>query len=137
MQLVDEVPSAVLALLGHWLGDQLEAVGLRHQVGVERAGDVRDVDHLGAHRIADLERRHRARTPDVVDAHEALAIGVHFLDEALEVFGKLRAFRESRHGTQRDFLRGCGACEKSQTCDGRRRPDKLPDHAFPPLLGQR
>jgi hypothetical protein len=106
VQLIDEFPGAVLPLLAHRLGDQFECVRLGHEVGVERARDIGDVHHLGAHRIADLERRHRARTADVVDADDALAVGIHLLDEALEVLGKLRAFRERRDGAQHHLLGG-------------------------------
>jgi hypothetical protein len=104
VQLVDEGPGAVRPLLAHRLGDQLEAVRFRHQVGVERAGHVGDVDHLGAHRVADLERRHRARPADVVDLDLALAGLVDAVDKALEVLRELGLLGEGRHRAQRHLL---------------------------------
>ena len=104
VQLIDERPGAILrcSLIG--LETSFSAVRLGHEVGVERAGDIGDVHHLGAHRIADLERRHRPRAADVIDLHLALAVRVHLLDEALEVLGKLGALGEGGDRAQRHLL---------------------------------
>ncbi len=131
VQFVDVGPGAVLALLAHRLADQLEAVGLRHQVGVERAGHIGDVDHLGAHRVADLERRHGARAADVVDLDLPLAGLVHPVDEALEILGELGLLGERRDGTQRHLL-GAG---RGRQQAGRKRGENGNSHGTPLCMG--
>ena len=54
--------------------------------------------------IADFERRHRARTPDVIDPDDAFAIAVHLLDKPLEILGEFGALGERGDRTQGDFL---------------------------------
>src|SRR3954469_1360190 len=113
VQLVDVLPGAVLALLAHRLAVELEPVRLRHQVGIERAGHVGDVDHARAHRIAHLERGHRARAADIVDLDHALAVGVHLLDETFEILREFGALGKGRHGPEGDLLGRGGRCRQN------------------------
>src|ERR1043165_4413993 len=114
VQLVDQFPCAVLSLFGHRLCDQLEPIGLGHQVCVEGAGDVRDVDDARAYRVAHFKRRHRARPADVIDAQYAHSVGIDLVDEALEVLGKLRAFGKCRHSSESYLLPGCRRAQCQQ-----------------------
>ena len=97
VELVEKFPGTVAALLGHGLEDQLMSIGLWHQVRVEGAGDICDVNDASSHRIADLERRHGAGAANVVDLDNALAVVVHLLDKPLEVLRELRPLGKGCH----------------------------------------
>ena len=128
VQLVDVIPGAVLALLAHRLAVELKTVRLGHEIGVEGARHVGHVDHARAHGIADLERRHCPRAADIVDLDQALAVGVHLLDEALEIARKLGAFGKGGDRAQRDLLgRGRRCCRDK---DGAGDDDRA--HGSPP-----
>src|SRR5262252_7128262 len=104
VELIDIGPGTFLALLLHRFAEQLLGIRLRHEIREERAGDVRDINHMSAYGVADLEWRHGSRTTDIVDLDYALAVCIHFLDKALEVLGELRAFGERGDRPQGDFL---------------------------------
>ena len=102
------VVAAVLAQLRHWPLGELPGIRLGHHIGVEGPRHVGDVDDTSLERIADLERRHRLGSADVVDLNHALAVGIDLVDEPLETAGVECLLRECRNALQRHLLgTGC------------------------------
>jgi hypothetical protein len=84
---------------------ELPGVSFGHEVCVECAGRVRDIDDAVLQRIADLEWRHRLWAADIIDLNDTLAGRVDAVDEAFNPARIGGFLGECRYRSKRHFAR--------------------------------
>jgi hypothetical protein len=108
--LVDGLECAVLALLRDRYLGQLEEIGLRHHVGIERPGVHRQVHDAGLDGVTRLERRDGLGAAEEVDLQQSFSFGIDLLDPGLKPLDVDGVFSKSTDQAEGCLLRG--GCER-------------------------